>query len=139
MAQPISFIPAQRTREPEPHAEAIDSALDLLQLLHDRGVLDLLRGLVGAGDKVVDIVSTALNTPEAIRGMRNFLLLTKFFATVPPEVLSRLAQTAAEGATREKSAEAPGLMHLLRRMNNADARHGLAVLVDLLEAVGKGL
>ncbi len=137
MAQPISFIPSQRASEP--HAEAVDSALELLQLLHDRGVLDLLRGLVGAGDQVVDILTTALNTPEAIRGIRNFLLLTKFFATIPPEVLGRLVQTATDGAAREKSNEAPGLLQLMRRMNSEDARHGMAVLLDLLEGVGKGL
>jgi uncharacterized protein YjgD (DUF1641 family) len=139
MAQPISYIPSQPTRNADPRAEAIGSALDLLQVLHQRGVLDLLHGLVGAGDQVADIVTTALNTPEAIGGMRNFLLLSKFFASVPPEVLSRLVQTATEGAAREKSQEPPGLLHLMRRMNSPDARHGLAVMIDLLEAIGKGL
>jgi len=139
MAQPISFIPSNRGREGEPHAEAVESALELLQVLHDRGVLDLLRGLVGAGDQVVDTLTTALNSPEAIRGMRNFLLLTKFFATIPPEVLSGLVQTATEGAAREKSNEAPGLLHLLRRMNSENSRHAMAVMLDLLEGVGKGL
>jgi uncharacterized protein YjgD (DUF1641 family) len=65
--------------------------------------------------------------------------LTKFFATIPPEVLGRLVQTATDGAAREKSNEAPGLLHLMRRMNSEDARHGMAVLLDLLEGVGKGL
>jgi uncharacterized protein YjgD (DUF1641 family) len=139
MAQPISFIKPQTTRETDPHSEAIASALDLLTLLHERGVLDLLRGLVGAGDQVVDILTTALNTPEAIRGMRNFLLLTKFFATIPPEVLSGLVQTATEGAAREKSNEAPGLLQLVRRMNSAESRHAMAVMLDLLEGVGKSL
>jgi uncharacterized protein YjgD (DUF1641 family) len=139
MAQPISFIPPKPTHDAEPHAEAIASALDLLQLLHERGVLDLLRGLVGAGDQVGEILTTALNTPEAIRGIRNFLLLTKFFATIPPEVLSGLVQTATEGAAREKSNEAPGLLQLLRRMNSAESRHAIAVMLDLLEGVGKRL
>jgi len=137
MAQPISFIPSPKA--PAPRAEAVDSALDLLQLLHDRGVLDLLRALVAAGDQVVDILTAALSTPEAIRGMRNFLLLTKFFAGIPPEVLSRLAQTATGGAGREKSAEAPSLLQLIRRMNTPGARHGMAVLIDLLESADKGL
>lgn len=146
MAQPISFIPTQRTASgerlrdaPLEHAEAILSALDLLQLLHDRGVLNLLRGLVGAGDQVVDILTTALNTPEAIQGMRNFLLLTKFFATVPPDVLNGLVQTATAGAEREKANEAPGLLQLLRRMNSENCRHTLAVMLDLIEGVGRGL
>jgi uncharacterized protein YjgD (DUF1641 family) len=139
MAQPITFTRSRLGGDGDQHAEAIASALDLLQLLHDRGVLNLLRGLVGAGDQVVDILTTALNTPEAIRGMRNFLLLTKFFATIPPDVLGGLVQTATEGAEREKSNEAPGLLQLVRRMNSENSRHAMAVLLDLLEGVGKGL
>jgi uncharacterized protein YjgD (DUF1641 family) len=139
MAQPISFIPPQPNHAAEQRAEAIESGLELLQVLHQRGVLDLLRGLVGAGDQVVDILTTAANSPEAIRGIRNFLLLTKFFASIPPEVLSGLVQTATEGAAREKSNEAPGLLHLLRRMNSENSRHAISVMLDLLEGVGKGL
>jgi len=139
MAQPISFIKPQPAGDTDPHAEAVASALDLLKLLHERGVLDLLRGLVGAGDQVVDILTTALNTPEAIRGMRNFLLLTKFFATIPPDVLNGLVQTATEGAAREKSNEPPGLLQLVRRMNSPESRHAMAVMLDLLEGVGKSL
>jgi uncharacterized protein YjgD (DUF1641 family) len=138
MAQPISFVPQSRPAV-EPHAEAIHSALELLQLLHDRGVLDLLRGLVGAGDQVVDILTTAVNSPEAIRGLRNFLLLTKFFATIPPEVLNGLVQTATEGAAREQAHEAPSLLQLMRRMNSESTRHTLAVMLDLVEGVGKRL
>ena len=41
------------------HTDAIVSALELLQLLHDRGVLDLLRGLVGAGDQLVGMLTAA--------------------------------------------------------------------------------
>jgi len=148
MAQPISFVPPQRSGggagenlrdAPQTHAEAILSALDLLQLLHDRGVLNLLRGMVGAGDQLVDILTTAINTPEAIRGIRNFLLLTKFFASIPPEVLNSLVQTATQGAEREKAQRAPGLLQLIRRMNSEDSRHALAVMLDLVESVGKGL
>lgn len=148
MAQPISLVPprpadsrmAEHLRAaPEAHAEAILSALDLLQVLHDRGVLNLLRGMAGAGDQLLEIVTAATDTPEAIRGIRNFLLLTKFFASIPPDVLNGLVETAVEGADREKAQRAPGLLHLLRRMNSEDSRHAIAVVLDLLESVGKAL
>ena len=86
MAQPIAFHPKanpnRRTasgceRAPQEHADAILSALELLQLLHDRGVLDLLRGVVGAGDKLVDTVTAAVDTPESLRAIRNFILLSE--------------------------------------------------------------
>ncbi len=121
------------------HAEAIVSALEVLQLLHDRGVLNLLRGVLAAGDCVVESVTAAVDTPEAVRSIRNFILLTKFFGSIPPDVLSSLAQTAIEGAEREKSHRAPGAWPLLRRLSSKNTRHALAVALDLVEAVGKGL
>jgi uncharacterized protein YjgD (DUF1641 family) len=148
MAQPIAFhAPAkpsagnmERLRNaPEEHADALLSAHELLQLLHDRGVLNLLRGLVGGGDAVIGTITAAVDTPESIRGIRNFLLLTKFFASIPPDVLSSLVETVSAGAEREKAHKAPGLLHLLWRLRNEDSRHAAAVALDLLEGLGKGL
>jgi uncharacterized protein YjgD (DUF1641 family) len=121
------------------HANAIVSALELLQLLHDRGVLNLLRGLVGAGDQLAGIVTAAAGAPESLGAMRNFILLTKFFASIPPDVLQSLVGAAAEGARREKAHRAPGVLRLLRRAGSQDSRHAIAVTLDLLESVGKAL
>jgi uncharacterized protein YjgD (DUF1641 family) len=148
MAQPISSLPPHQNgigvdrhlREAhQKHADAILSALELLQLLHDRGVLELLRGMVGAGDQLVDTLTAAVDNPDSLRALRNFVLLTKFFGSIPPDVLNSLVQTVVEGAEREKSHRAPGLLHLLRRLRSEDSRHAIAVTLDLLESVGKGL
>ena len=148
MAQPIAFTPtpgcaadsADRLDAAlEKHTDAIVSALELLQLLHDRGVLNLLRGLVGAGDQLTGILATAAGAPESLRGMRNFILLTKFFASIPPEVLDSLVRTTVAGAEREKARPAPGMLQLLRRAGSEDSRHAIAVTLDLLESVGKSL
>jgi uncharacterized protein YjgD (DUF1641 family) len=121
------------------HTDAILSALQLLQLLHDRGVLDLLRGFVGAGDELAGMATAAIDSPDSVRGIRNFVLLTKLFAGIPPEVLDGLVRTATEGAQRERSQRPPGLLELLRRMNSENSRHAIAVMLDLLESAGKGL
>jgi len=148
MAQPIEFHPpakpaltnTERLRNaPAEHEAAILSAYDLLQLLHDRGVLNLLRGLVGAGDEVIAAITAAVDTPEAIRGIRNFILLTRFFAGIPPDVLNSLAETVSAGAKREKARKAPGLLSLLWRLRNEDSRHAASIALDLLEGLGKGL
>jgi uncharacterized protein YjgD (DUF1641 family) len=123
----------------EKHADAIASALEALQLLHDRGVLNLLRGMLGAGDQLVDKLTAAVDTPEAIRAIRNFILLTKFFGSIPPDVLSSLVQTVTQGAEREKAHRAPGLLQLLRRAGRENSVHAIAVALDLMEGVGKGL
>src|SRR6266478_8961247 len=132
MAQPIAFLPpanhtasnAERLRNaPAEHADALLSAYELLQLLHDRGVLNLLRGMVGGGDELIGTITAAVDTPESIRAIRNFLLLTKFFASIPPDVLNSLVETVTAGAKREKSHKAPGLLSLFARLRNEDNRH----------------
>jgi uncharacterized protein YjgD (DUF1641 family) len=147
MAQPIPLKltpkgadPAERLEDAlHKHTDAIVSALELLQLLHDRGVLDLLRGLVGAGDQLAGILTAAAGAPDSLHGIRNFILLTKFFASIPPDVLDGLVRAASEGAEREKAQRAPGVLQLLRRAGSEDSRHAIAVTLDLLESVGKAL
>jgi uncharacterized protein YjgD (DUF1641 family) len=148
MAQPISLLPPHQNGNgadrhlrdaPHQHADAILSALELLQLLHDRGVLDLLRGVVGAGDQLVGTLTAAVDTPESVRALRNFILLTKFFGSIPPDILNSLVQTVKEGAQREKTQRAPGVFKLLRKLRAENSRHALSVTLDLLESVGKGL
>jgi uncharacterized protein YjgD (DUF1641 family) len=148
MAQPIAFHatakhapanPEKLQHAPAEHAEALLSAYELLQVLHDRGVLDLLRSLVGGGDAMIGTIAAAADTPESIRAIRNFLLLTKFFADIPPDVLTSLADAVSAGAEREKAHKAPGLLHLLWRLRNENSRHAAAVVLDLLEGVGKNL
>ena len=147
MAQPIPLTLTPKASDPAErledalgkHTDAIISALELLQLLHDRGVLDLLRGLVGAGDQLAGILTAAAGAPDSLHGIRNFILLTKFFASIPPDVLDNLVRTASEGAEREKAQRAPGVLQLLRRAGSEDSRHAIAVTLDLLESVGKAL
>lgn len=147
MAKPIAFEPEppgnpnieKLQSAPTDHADALVSALDLLQLLHDRGVLNLLRGVVGAGDEIVTSAAVALNSPEVLRAVRNFLLLTEFFASIPPDVLESLVNTARKGARREKSHKPPGLLSLMWRLRSENSRHAASVGLDLLEGLGKGI
>ncbi|MCU1261845.1 MAG: hypothetical protein JWO80_4730 [Bryobacterales bacterium] len=148
MAQPITFRPIQNGAAPigaglpaaaGEHADAVQSAYELLQLLHDRGVLDLLRGLLGAGDQLIDTLVEAVDTPESIRAIRNLLVLTKVLGSIPPETLTGLVQAATEGAVREKSRKAPGFFELFRRLRSEDSRRALGVTLDLVESVGKSL
>jgi uncharacterized protein YjgD (DUF1641 family) len=145
MAQPIPFeVPPARVREekrladaPAEHAAAILSAFELLQLLHDRGVLDLLRGTLGAGDEMIETVTASLKSPDSIRAIRNVLLLTRFLGSIPPEFVHNLLDAVSTATNRPASEEAPGTLALLGRMRSVNSRRGLGVALDLLEALGK--
>ncbi|HTZ73427.1 MAG TPA: hypothetical protein VMB47_05880 [Candidatus Aquilonibacter sp.] len=149
MAQPIPLeapvrdareqLRKQLERAPGEHAEAILEAYETLQALHDHGALDLLRGMVGARDRLTDTLAVAVDAPPVVRAIRNFILLTKFFANLNSDVLGSLTQTAIAGAEKQKAVRAPGLLQLLNRLRSENSRHALSVMLDLLEAAGKGL
>lgn len=80
-----------------------------------------------------------MENPDSIRAVRNFVLLTKFFGSMPPEVLKSMADTVVAGATRERPRQAPGLLTLLWRLRRQNIRHALSVMLDLMESLGKGL
>ncbi|MHB8392111.1 MAG: hypothetical protein ACYDBH_21465, partial [Acidobacteriaceae bacterium] len=76
MAQPIrAYTPQRNVHEelrakvenaPLQHAEALLAAYQLLQQAQDHGVLDTLRGAIGAGDAIVDKAAEYASSPEAI-------------------------------------------------------------------------
>jgi len=42
------------------------------------------RGVLGGNDKIVEIVVVATKTPEAVRGIRNLLTMTKVLGSIEP-------------------------------------------------------
>ena len=70
MAQPI---PLHRTERNPEHADAIRAALELLQELHDHGLLDLARGVVAGSPELITRLAEAANTPEAIAVIRSLI------------------------------------------------------------------
>src|ERR1700716_2395080 len=113
MAQPIrlEFPPRDPRAElqtrlqnaPLQHAEALLSGYELLQGLHDRGVLDLLRGGLGSSDKVLTILVDAAKPPEAIIATRNILILSKVVFALEPELLLNIAQAVPRSLAQTRA------------------------------------
>jgi uncharacterized protein YjgD (DUF1641 family) len=149
MAEPIDLKPAPRDprealynrleKAPLEHVEALLAAYEVLQGLHDRGVLETLRGGLGSSDKVLQILVDAANTPEAITGIRNFMILTRIAGTLEPELLEALAEALPEGMAQAKMPEPLGLWNLLKKLSSQDGRRALTALTGVLESLGKSL
>jgi uncharacterized protein YjgD (DUF1641 family) len=123
------------------HADALLAVYDLLQRLHDRGILDTLRGALASSDFILETVVETAKTPETIRTIRNLILLSKMFGSIEPELLNRITDSIPEGLAKISSekAETPSLLSLLREFNSPDCRRGMAFVAGLLESLGKGL
>src|SRR3954468_20743719 len=151
MAQPIPFeVPTRDPRierqarlqdAPAEHADALLAAYEVLQGLHDRGVLDLLRGGLASGDKVLDIAVGAVASPAPMRGIRNLLLLANMLAAIDPDVLQRLTEVAPQALkTMVRNPERPGLWTLIKDfLWNQDFRHGMVAVNTIIEALGRSL
>ena len=115
MAQPIPFhTPPFDGREalrvkvehaPEQHAAAILAAYDLLQALHDRGILDTATSALKASDELLQKMVDNANTPEVIRALRNLLFWQQVLGSIEPKWFKGIFQAIPDGlATATASA-----------------------------------
>ena len=138
---PRLVLQARLQNAPAAHAEALLAAYEVLQGLHDRGVLDLMRGALGSGDQVLEIAVTAAQSPGSIRGVRNLLLLVNTLGAIEPEVLKTFMQIVPETLHMMiEHPEPPGLWRLIKDfLWNQDFRHGMAALNTFFEVLGQSL
>ena len=141
MSQPIPFKARSRDfreelrvrleQAPADHAEAILAGYEVLQGLHDRGVLELLRGVLGGGDRILEIAVEAAKTPEAIHGIRNLIIMLKLAGSIDPDQLHAALDVGHK--------QAPSLWEIGKRARTDDARRGIETAVALFGIFGAAL
>jgi uncharacterized protein YjgD (DUF1641 family) len=126
---------------PQEHAEAVLAAYEVLQELHNCGVLEITRGALAASDELLQKVVDNAKTPEAIRAIRNLFLLQRILGSIEPELLEGVVQAIPEATARATAnrEQPPGFFTLLRRLISKDSLRGLAAAVDFLQAFGRHL
>jgi hypothetical protein len=151
MAQPIPLNLPPRDPRPElllklqnaplAHAEALLSAYEVLQGLHDRGVFELARGALGSSDKVIEIIVEAAKAPESIRGMRNLIIVSKIFGSIEPEVLEKFGRALPEAIAliKENDARPQGFWAIFKKFTSKSSRRVLFLLGSLIEVFGRNL
>jgi uncharacterized protein YjgD (DUF1641 family) len=149
MAKPIPMqLPSRDSREelsarlqnaPVEHAEALLAGYEVLQGLHDSGAFDLLRGLLGSGDKVLQTAVDATRKPESVRIMRNLLLLTKMLGEIDPDLFEGFVHALPEAMQKANAQgkESPGLLSTLNKFRSKDLLRGIVVVNSLLEIWGR--
>jgi len=125
---------------PAEHAEAMLAAYEVLQGLHDQGVLEIVRGALGSKDDLLEIGVAAAKSPDAIRGFRNAILILKLLGEIDPEVLKTFTQAMPQTLAAVANPSAPpGMWRLLKGFTNKDTRRGLAAIQAMLETFGRSI
>ena len=150
MARPIGLELAPRDpREelrkrleaaPLQHAEALLESYELLQDLHDGGVLRLLRGAMSSGGMILDAAVGAANSEEGIRALRNAIILGKMLGSIDPDLLQgfAVAMTGTLGC-KTPVVESPGLFKLFAEFRQPELRRSMALINKFLEILGREL
>jgi uncharacterized protein YjgD (DUF1641 family) len=123
---------------PIEHAEALLGSYELLQQLHDHGIFQLLRGVLGAGDKLIETAVDASKTDESVRAIRNAIILGKMLGSINPDVLEGIAVAVEKtlGCREKPVIEPPGLLSLLSQFRHKELRRSMALLNRFLETLG---
>jgi uncharacterized protein YjgD (DUF1641 family) len=116
---------------PVEHAEAVLAAYDLLKRLHEKGMIELLNGVLAAGDTVVERVVDLISSREMITALRMVLMLSNLMNSINPDELHAVISNADK--------ETPSLFAIGKQAASKDARRGMAAAVSLLELLGKAL
>ena len=101
---------------PIEHAEAVLAAYDLLQRLHEKGLLDLLNGVLSAGDTVVDRVVDVVSSKEMVTALRIGLMFNNLLTQIDADALHAMIEEAGK--------ETPSLLALGKQAASRDARRG---------------
>lgn len=151
MAQPIALeIPPRDVRgelmarleqAPVDHAEALLEGYELLQALHDRQVFEVLRGALGAGDKLAQSAAGVVAAPQTVTALRNLVILAKMLGSMNPELVQAFASAAGETLFSETKPviEPPGLLSLLGQFHRKELRRSIALINRFLESLGRQL
>jgi uncharacterized protein YjgD (DUF1641 family) len=137
---PREALRSRLEQAPEQHAEALLESYELLQQLHDSGMLNLLRGALRAGDLLLETAVNAAKSEESIRGLRNAVILAKMLGSINPDLLQAYANAMTETLGCQKPvAEPPGLFKSFAELRHPDVRRSMALVNRFLESFGNQL
>jgi len=121
------------------HDEATVDACAILQLLRDKGLLEMIKDALGSMEKVMEVITEMLEREEAIRTIRNLTTLIKMLGSIEPDTLENIIKSlspATDGLTAKKP---PGLLHLLSQLTGSDTRRALEPIAAALQAAGRSI
>jgi uncharacterized protein YjgD (DUF1641 family) len=94
-------------------------------------LIDLLNGLLSAGDTVVDRAVDVISSKEMVTALRIAIIFGNLLSSIDADKLHAVVSNAGKGT--------PSLFAIGKQATSKDARRGMAAAVSLLELLGKAL
>ncbi|QOR39557.1 DUF1641 domain-containing protein [Billgrantia diversa] len=126
--------------------DAREELEQLLQMLHEHGVLRLAKDMVGANTAVASVVVDGLGKESTLNAIQNLAVLGMMLSDIPPERFYRVAFAVKEAIDRigqhqpgEEGSDAPGVSGAYRMLNDDELWRAVSPLVEGLKAFAERL
>ncbi|PLR95135.1 DUF1641 domain-containing protein [Bacillus sp. T33-2] len=121
--------------------DAILESLKVIGHMHDRGVLALLNGLFGQGDKVLDLLVKKMDTPETANMLKNLLLLVGVLGTLNVRqlepILLKINTGIARVAEYKDTDDETGYFDIVRSVKDPEINRAITLLLTFLKGMGE--
>ncbi len=152
MAKPITTV-AKKEIETSPteqltehavkNSDGLKQAIDLLQELHEGGILEAAVSLVQAKEKVAKIAVGQLNRQPVTNIINNAMAATGALTEVDPALTKKLIASLSNGIIRAEEGlekgEKAGVMDLLKALKDPDINRTISFGLNFLKGIGEGL
>jgi uncharacterized protein YjgD (DUF1641 family) len=136
---------AQDLREVEDalitNKKAILQTLEILNHMQDKGLLSLMNGLFGQGDKVLNIAVKTIDKPENTNTLKNMLLLLGTLGLINVKQLEPFLLKVNSGIARvaeyKDTDERTGYFDLVRSLKDPEINKAITILMQFLKGMGQ--
>lgn len=115
--------------------EAFNEFMDILQLLHERGILTAFKAALERYEDLLGVVADWLEGMGA-QSPTNLFELLNAVAKADIQGLSVMISAVSKGAASTRSEQPPSLEALLKSLEDENVRRGLWAVIQTLKEIG---
>ncbi|WP_085520490.1 DUF1641 domain-containing protein [Tuberibacillus sp. Marseille-P3662] len=115
--------------------------LELLHHLHERGILELLNGMFGQGDRVMGIAAREFNKPGISHSLDHMMNMAQMLGEIDVHQFKGLATNINEGmsnaAKHLEAGEKVSMFDLVKALKDPEINRTVTALLSFLKGAGK--
>ena len=157
MAKPIHIIKRTELTEEQKKEQSLESlltevaqtkdslveTLDLLQELHNSGILDGINSLVKTKEKVAKIAVGQMTREPVTNMINNAMAAGGVLTQMDPEMTKKLMGSVAKGLERAEqglqSNSTTGILDMMKALKDPDMNRAITFGLNLLKGIGEEL
>ncbi|WDL95883.1 DUF1641 domain-containing protein [Alicyclobacillus sp. ALC3] len=114
--------------------------LELMDELHEKGLLDIVTALLRRGDRVLEIVVRVAEEPGGLALIKNAIALVQGMGQLDTQALGDLfgkVNAGLRGMTASDRPEVTGAWSVMQAMRDPDVSRGLSLAFGFLKGLGQ--